>query len=162
MRFLYQLNVWKSTVIVMIVSLPWFLYILTREEGYETAVLWAYTALVYFILAFILYLFLRMIGKLGRTPARRKLVIFTRVYIRFHVAAGLHGLAAILMHISYMLSIGSAVTSTGQLGILAVFSLGALLTTGYLRKQKSSGRRRRYHRYTAYLFLLLVLLHILF
>ncbi len=162
MKFLYQLNVWKSSVIVLIGSLPWFVYLITKETGYETAVLWAYTALVYFILAFILYIFLRLIGKLGRTVTRRRLVTFTRVYIRFHIAVALHGLASILVHISYMLSIGSAQTSTGQLGLLAVVFLVALLTTGYLRKRKSSGRRRRYHRYTAYLFLLFVLLHMLF
>lgn len=161
LRFLFRLNVWKSTVIVFVLSLPWFIYLFTIHSEFTASIMWAYTALVYFVLAFILYLFLRMIGILGRSASRRRLVIFTRVYIRFHIAVALHGVAALIIHASFMLNNGAARIITGQLGILAVLALLAVLTTGYLRKRKSSGRRRRYHRYTAYLFFLFVILHLL-
>ncbi|WP_349409199.1 hypothetical protein [Pseudalkalibacillus sp. SCS-8] len=160
LRFLFRLDVRKSTGIALAVSSPWLLYLLWRPMDHATAILWANTALVYFILAFILYLFLRLIGRLGRSEARRRLVIFTRVYIRFHVASAILGVGALLMHAGYMLSTGWAATLTGKTGMVALIALAALLFTGYLRKRKSSGRRRRFHRYTAYLFLIIVFFHV--
>ncbi|MCF6139387.1 hypothetical protein [Pseudalkalibacillus berkeleyi] len=152
---------WRSTGITIILFMPWFIYMFSRPYNLSTAILWAYTALSCFVLAFILYIFLRLIGRLGRTDMRRKLVVFTRVYIRFHIAIALIGVASLFMHMKYMLSNGWASTLTGQLGLVAVAALVALLATGYLRKIKSSGKRRRYHRYASYIFLLITILHML-
>lgn len=70
------------------------------------------------------------------------------------------GTILILIHAIYMFSIIPITIPYVFTGSLALAGLLAVLVTGYLRKRKSSGKRRRYHRYVAILFLVLVLIHI--
>ncbi len=161
MRFLYRLNVYQSTIILTLLSIPWLLYLLMQPRTISTAFHWAYTALIYFILSFILYLFLQWISRSGRSGFRKKLVTFTRIYIRFHVAAALLGVTSLLMHVVIMVQFGLMWSREGISGMIAIGGLSALLLTGYLRKRKSSGKRRRFHRYAAYLFLFFVLIHMM-
>ncbi|WP_408009022.1 hypothetical protein ACJROX_01370 [Pseudalkalibacillus sp. A8] len=158
-KFLYQINVWQSMVIVCLLSSPWFVYLLMTPNNHTKAILWAYTALSYFLLSFLLYIFLRLISNLGQTSIRKKIVTFTRIFIRFHVAMAILGVTSILFHIVHMLGEGWGQTVSGVSGFLAVCALIPLLVTGYLRKKKSSGKRRRFHRYAAYIFLIFVLIH---
>ncbi|MGP4081883.1 hypothetical protein ACTWQL_18460 [Pseudalkalibacillus sp. R45] len=159
MRFLYRLNVYQSTIILTLLSIPWLFYLLLQPRTISTAINWAYTALIYFILSFILYLFLQWISRSGRSNFRKKLVIFTRIYIRFHVAAALLGVTSLLMHVLIMVQFGLIGSREGLSGMIAIGGLVVLIFTGYLRKRKSSGKRRRFHRYAAYLFLFFVLIH---
>jgi membrane-anchored protein YejM (alkaline phosphatase superfamily) len=46
-------------------------------------------------------------------------------------------------------------------GLLSMLSLFAVLTTGYLRKRRSSGKRRRFHRYMAFIFITFVIIHLI-
>ncbi|WP_221569047.1 hypothetical protein [Alkalihalobacillus sp. TS-13] len=161
MRFLYRLNVYQSTIILTLLSIPWLFYLLMQPRTISTSINWAYTALIYFILSFILYLFLQWISRSGRSNFRKKLVTFTRIYIRFHVAAALLGVTSLLMHVLLMAKFGLMESRAGVSGMIAIGGLAVLLFTGYLRKRKSSGKRRRFHRFTAYLFLFFVLIHML-
>ncbi|MCF6411771.1 hypothetical protein [Pseudalkalibacillus salsuginis] len=161
-KFFYQINVWQSMVVVCLLSSPWFVYIFMIPDNHTKALLWAYTALTYFLLSFLLYIFLRLISNLGKTPIRKKIVTFTRIFIRFHVAMAILGVISILFHIVHMLNGGWGRTLQGTSGFLAVCALIPLLVTGYLRKKKSSGKRRRFHRYSAYISFIFILIHILF
>ncbi|WP_261134185.1 hypothetical protein [Bacillus sp. Marseille-Q3570] len=65
------------------------------------------------------------------------------------------------MHVVIMVQFGLMWSREGISGMIAIGGLSALLLTGYLRKRKSSGKRRRFHRYAAYLFLFFVLIHMM-
>ncbi|WP_257351340.1 hypothetical protein [Pseudalkalibacillus decolorationis] len=160
LRWLFRLNVSKSTLFATLLTSPWLIFLLLQHRDFTTAILWAYTAVVYFFISFFLLIFLKLISFLGRSNARKKLVTFTRVYIRFHVASALLGLFSLYFHVSYMLELGWVGTDVGSAGLFALIGLAGVLFTGYLRKQKSSGRRRRYHRYCAYAFIVLVIVHL--
>ncbi|WLD93630.1 hypothetical protein [Alkalihalobacillus sp. AL-G] len=159
LRWLFRLNVSKSTLIITLLSSPWLVSLFLKDTGIATAILWAYTAVGYFFISFLLLLFLKLISTMRKSEVRKRLVTFARVYIRFHVASALLGVYSLYFHVSYMLDSGWVKTSVGLAGVLALIGLAGVLFTGYLRKQKSSGRRRRYHRYFAYVFVASTILH---
>jgi hypothetical protein len=66
-----------------------------------------------------------------------------------------------LSHAFIMLRVSSLTTIKPLTGLLTIISLVGVILTGYLRKRKSSGRRRRYHRYIAFSFLILLVVHTL-
>jgi small-conductance mechanosensitive channel len=162
-KFLYTLNVKQALLIVFVLSLPWLLFLIKRlfEFNYGLAKTLGNTALVYFAIAFMLYPFLLSISRMGKRSIRKKLVTFTRIYIRFHVATAIFGTVFIIFHAGWMVSNNPLGSLHGITGIVAVLALFGVLITGYLRKQKSSGKRRRYHRYSSFLFIAAVLIHLL-
>ncbi|RNF39552.1 hypothetical protein [Planococcus salinus] len=160
LKILYRLNFRQAVLIVSILSLP-LLFLLYRL-GFDTyrAALWAgRIGAIYLMLAFILYLFLYAISHLPKSSGRQKLVTFTRIYIRFHSSLAAIGSLFIVWHLAFMLSQVS-MTPTGIAGYVTVLALLPLLVTGYMRGRKSSGLRRRMHRYMAFLFIGAVLIHV--
>lgn len=163
LKFLYTLNVKQSILIVFVLSFPWLLFLIKRlfEFDYGLAKTLGTTALVYFAISFMLYPFLFTISRMGKRTIRNKFVTFTRIYIRFHVAAAIFGTVFIFLHAWRMITIIPLGTLHKVTGIVSVLTLMGVLITGYLRKQKSSGKRRRYHRYSSFLFAAAVLIHLL-
>lgn len=157
LKKLFTINLWQSVLIVTVLSLPLFLFLGRMDGEFNRALFAGRTAGIYFLLSFILYLFLYSISHLPRGRGHRKLVIFTRIYIRFHISFAIMGAVLLVAHISYMAML--PITAVSIVGFAAAIALLPLLFTGYLRKQKSSGRRRRFHRYTAFAFAVLVLIH---
>jgi hypothetical protein len=158
---LYRLNVIHGIIIVFILTLPWGIYLLRQTYTYQLAKILADTAIVYFTIAFMLYPCLYAISHTRSKPIRRKLVIFTRVFIRFHIAVAIVGIFWIILHASWMLTLIPINSPKAITGLLTLLGLIGVLLTGYLRKVKSSGKRRRYHRYTAVLFILVVIFHLM-
>jgi hypothetical protein len=159
LKSLLKLNLSQSLFIVSTASLPILLFLI---EGitYETARRFGIAAVIYFLLAFLLYLFLLSISHMSRSELRRKLVTFTRVYIRFHIAFAIIGIVLIAVHAAMMVFI-FPITSKSISGFIAILALLSVIFTGYLRKRKSSGLRRRSHRYTAFLLIIAVIIHVL-
>jgi hypothetical protein len=158
---LFKLNVRQALIIVSILSLPIFLFFLKEPFNYALAKRMAQLSVAYFITAFSLYIFLYTIGKLSKSKARRNLVLFTRIFIRFHIAIAIFGTALITIHAIWMLRLMPIQSPFVLTGLITLLALMAVLISGYLRKLKSSGKRRRYHRYLSILFIILVVIHIL-
>jgi hypothetical protein len=158
---LYLLNVPQSLIIVLILTLPLVIFLSNYPVDYNFAKTVAHFAIIYFLIAFLLYVFLYGISHLPKSRIRKKVVIFTRVFIRFHIAIAIVGAIIIVIHATLMLTIIPIESPHALTGLLTLLSLLAVLITGYLRKRKSSGKRRRYHRYMAFLFIVVLLIHLM-
>jgi hypothetical protein len=158
---LYRLTVPQSLFIVLVLSLPLILILMRLPYDYSSAKTIAHVSILYFCIAFILYLFLFAISHLKESSGRKALVMFTRVFIRFHISMAIVGTGLIVLHAALMLTIIPTQSPLLLTGLLTLLGLLGVLITGYLRKIKSSGKRRRYHRYLSFLFILLVIIHIL-
>jgi hypothetical protein len=161
LKKLYGLNVPISLMIVTIITLPSAIFVSNYPVDYNFAKTLGRFAIIYFLIAFLLYIFLYAISHLPKSRTRKKLVIFTRVYIRFHIAIAIVGTVIIVLHATMMLSIIPIKSPHALTGLLTLLGLLVVLITGYLRKRKSSGKRRRYHRYMAFLFMVFVIIHLI-
>jgi drug/metabolite transporter (DMT)-like permease len=158
---LHVLNVPQSLVIVSILTLPMVIILNRSPIDYIFARTMARIAVFYFSAAFLLYIFLYGISHLPNIRIRKSLVIFTRVYIRFHIAMAIVGTLFIVLHATLMLKAIPVTSPRAITGLLSMLSLFAVLTTGYLRKRRSSGKRRRFHRYMAFIFITFVIIHLI-
>lgn len=161
LKKLYVMNVPQSLIIVSILTLPLAIFLVKQPYDYNFAKTLAHFAIIYFLIAFLLYVLLYGISHLPKSRARKNLVIFTRVYIRLHIAVAIVGAIIIVLHATLMLSIIPITSPHALTGLLTLLGLIAVLVTGYFRKRKSSGKRRRYHRYMAFLFILFVIIHLM-
>lgn len=152
LKRLYLLNLHQSLPIIAILTPPLVFFL----DDYH----FAKTAALYFIITFFLYPFLYTISRLPKSALRSNLVTFTRIYIRFHIAFAIIGVLLIILHVMGMQRIISINSPRAISGYLALLSLLSVLITGYLRKRKSSGKRRRFHRYMSFLFIFFVLVHL--
>jgi hypothetical protein len=161
LKKLFKLNVSNSLLIVSILSFPLILFVINKGFlDFHSAKLFGKLAIIYFSLAFLLYLFLYLISHLPKSKLRRILVVFTRIYIRFHIALAIIGTLLIAIHVIIMASIVPS-SVNAITGFFALLALVTVLFTGYLRKRKSSGNRRRFHRFMAFLFIGLVIIHVI-
>jgi hypothetical protein len=161
LKKLYVLNVSKSLMIISILTFPLLIFIIKQPYDYNSAKTIAHLAIIYFFIAFLLYLFLYGISHLSKSPIRKKLVMFTRIFIRFHIAIGIMGTILILLHASWMLTIIPITSMYAMTGLFTLLGLLGVLVTGYLRKRKSSGKRRRFHRYMAFIFIVFIIIHLM-
>jgi cation transport ATPase len=160
LKKLYALNVPQSLIIVSILTLPLVIFFVTHPFDYNFAKSLAHFAIMYFSAAFLLYVFLYGISHFPKGRTRKKLVMLTRIYIRFHIAIAIIGTIIIFLHAALMLTMIPINSPYALTGLLTLLGLLGVLITGYLRKRKSSGKRRRYHRYMAFLFIALVIIHL--
>ncbi|SDH24620.1 hypothetical protein SAMN05192534_10324 [Alteribacillus persepolensis] len=156
-RFFFRLTFLQS---FLILGTPTMMLILlltaAPSSSYEMLVNSAAAGFIYVLLAFFLYPLLIAVKHLRF----RKLVLFTRVYIRFHIALAVWGALMLFPHAAGMPSFYPVLTLKAMSGSAAAAAFMAVLLTGYFRKQKSSGKRRRYHRYAAFVFVLACLIHV--
>lgn len=143
-------------LILFLITLPWALFVFQQPALYIQAKWAARSAIIFLFMSFLLYLCLLGIrkGKKGFfSSSRNKLVLFTRKFIQFHYPFAIFGFIWILLHIHWMTQLHPS-TITMSTGIFTFAMLCFVLITGYLRKQRSSGRRRRIHRYASFLLVL--------
>ncbi|WP_280769292.1 hypothetical protein [Salipaludibacillus daqingensis] len=104
-----------------------------------------------------LFLFIRK----SKNPLyRKKTAKVARVWMKIHRPAAwlafflvfIHGVMA-LTH--FNLSSFSLLT-----GIISFFFLLLLMITGWIRNQKATGKRKRFHRYASFIFIIIVIIHI--
>ncbi|WP_158736920.1 hypothetical protein [Alteribacillus sp. YIM 98480] len=158
LRFLFRLNVVPSLVILFVPTIFLTAFLLLKQPSSINTRLvdFASASGYYFLLAFLLYPLL-----LGVKHSRRRmLVTFTRIYIRFHIATAILGTVLLLPHVVGMPFYYAVTNPKALSGLLAVCSFLAVWVSGYLRKKRSSGKRRRYHRYTAFLFIVILFVHL--
>jgi DMSO/TMAO reductase YedYZ heme-binding membrane subunit len=160
LKRLYALNVPQSLMIISILTLALVIFFVKHPFDYNFAKSLAHFAIIYFSAAFLLYVFLYGISHFPKGRTRKTLVMFTRIYIRFHIAIAIIGTLMIIFHASLMLTIIPINSPYALTGLLTLLGLLGVLITGYLRKRRSSGKRRRYHRYMAFLFIILVIIHL--
>jgi hypothetical protein len=161
LKKLYVLNLTQSVIIVSALTLPLAVFLSRFPIDYYMAKTLAHFAIIYFSAAFLLYIFLYTISHIPESPLRKGFVSFTRVYIRFHIALAIIGTLLIVFHAALMVTIIPINSPHAFSGLLSLVGLLAVLITGYLRKRRSSGKRRRYHRYMAFIFIALVIIHII-
>ncbi|WP_202080572.1 hypothetical protein [Caldalkalibacillus salinus] len=165
---LYTLTVKQSMLVLGLGMLPVMAFIIAgaTKTPSTLSITMGRMAAVLFLLAFILYGFLVAIRWLPRSRFRYRLVLFTRLFIRFHISCAIFGLSFLILHISlihhhydlHAFSVWKDPKLTS--GFMAILTLIPLLVTGYLRKQKASGARRRSHRYTGIVFVVAASIHV--
>lgn len=159
LHFFLKLNIAQAVITIVLLSIPLYLWIYHAPAGYQRAIQAAIVGVIYFLLSFSLYLFVIIIRQLNATSLRRKIVIFTRIFIRFHIAFALLGLLFILYHVYFFLPVNHSFVHLS--GLLALMTILPLFLTGYLRKRKATGKRKLTHRYAGYLCIASILLHII-
>jgi hypothetical protein len=103
LKKLFKLNVSNSLLIVSILSFPLILFVINKGFlDFYSAKLFGKLAIIYFSWAFLLYLFLYLISHLPKSKLRKILVVFTRIYIRFHIALAIIGTLLIAIHVIIM------------------------------------------------------------
>lgn len=148
-------------LILLLITLPWGVYIFQDERIWLQIARAGYTAIFFFAISFVLYLLLLAIRKLPRSLLTFSLVCFTRKYIQFHLPAALIGLFWIVMHVYWLIPYASLNHKTVTGALTLIIGLSTVFITGYLRKQKSSGKRRKFHRYASFVFIVFIVLHII-
>ncbi|ADI00367.1 hypothetical protein [Salisediminibacterium selenitireducens] len=122
-----------------------------------------YLALVLIVFNGSFYVLFRIVRKSRNRKRQIRYAKIAKILMRVHrktavvaaVFATAHSMLALYRH-------GVNPESLTQLsGVLAMLALIVLLSTGWIRNQKATGRRKRSHRYTAFGALLVIGLHIL-
>lgn len=147
-------------LIILLVTAPWAYYVFTLPALWDIARWSGITASSYFLLAFFLYILLIIIRKNPRRKWTYTVVFVTRRYIQFHLPLAVIGVLWLLIHV-FVMSSATLVNLKAMTGIMALLALSAVLVTGYMRKRKASGKRRRSHRYISYAFLIFLCVHLL-
>lgn len=115
-----------------------------------------------FLINFAMFPSLLYIRKGKNRILKRKLALYLRKEMKWHAALGWFGLALVLIHISvewHSLTYLILMSKRG-FGLLALVLLGFVLWSGWLRKQKANGKRRRFHAWSSILFTFVFLLHV--
>ncbi|UCZ51992.1 hypothetical protein LGQ02_14175 [Bacillus shivajii] len=67
----------------------------------------------------------------------------------------------VVSHLYFALSIRAEWNSSYISGMLTTIAFIVLLTSGWIRHKKATGKRRRSHQYTAISFIILLIIHII-
>lgn len=157
---IYRLQAPIPLLVLLVVNLPWAIVVYNFKSPVEQANWTGISALFFIIVSFTLYLFLLMIQNYSRHRYISHIVIFTRRYIRFHAAAAIVGLGWAIAHV-YFVAPTMMVTPKVVSGMAVFITLGIVLFTGYLRQKKASGKRRKFHRYVAFMLIFLMIVHVM-
>lgn len=120
-----------------------------------------YTAFILIVFNAGFYVLFRLVRKSKNRKRQIRYARIAKMLMRVHRKTALAAAVFAAGHSSLALyRYGVNTESLTQLsGILAMLALIVLLSTGWIRNQKATGRRKRSHRYTALGALLVIILH---
>jgi hypothetical protein len=135
-----------------------------RADGLmlETATIFSQLAVILILLNLNMYLIFLLIRKSKKRNVKLTLAKISRKLMKLHVPIAITATSFIILHIIFIV-INIAWDFTNwklTTGLITTFGLLATLFAGYRRSKKASGKRRRLHIMTAFLFFLLALIHI--
>lgn len=155
--------IWLITNLLLIIGMIIWSY-LHETIGFalKTATLFSQASVILVLFNINMYFIFLLIRKVKNRKTKITLAKISRVIMRYHVPIAITATSLIVLHITFILMNTSFDTSNIKMwfGLIAATCLLFTLFAGYLRKQKASGRRRKFHIITAFIFLLFVLQHI--
>lgn len=136
-------------------------------QGYDSSTIFfgkafAQAAFILFLINLNMYFVFLLIRKSRVRSVKIKLAKVSKRMMKYHISIALTGLLLIISHAGIMLYVKhDHLWTTKQIsGVLSAGVLIILLFSGLLRRQKATGRRRRFHYKTAFIFFGLILLHV--
>ncbi|WP_077617622.1 hypothetical protein [Bacillus sinesaloumensis] len=133
-------------------------HIVTLGQGF------AQVAIILFIINVNMYFIFLVIRRTKVRKLKITLARLSRLMMKSHIKLAIVGTILIVFHGGIMFFKIGGVIGYGHpkiiSGIVAILFLKVTLLAGYLRHKKSSGRRRKFHYTTAFLFTLMFLVHI--
>lgn len=149
-------------VVTIILIFSWSIY-----HGYESNVilvakLLAQGAFILFLINVNMYFVFLIIRKSKSRNVKVRLAKISKQMMKYHIPIALTALVIVLFHGMLMLSVKIEVFQSPVFisGIFAFLLLIILLFSGWLRRRKATGKRRKFHFFMAFIFFAFVLLHI--
>lgn len=125
----------------------------------------SFTGLVAFLLVtsnIMKYFIFRWIRHTKNRNLQIKLAYIARFWMKTHRTFGVVSFIIILFHMSLFLSTtNEPFTLKAVSGLIALLLFTSVIISGYFRHQKATGKRRKLHRSSAFLFYLFLLLHVI-
>ncbi len=150
-----------TTVIVIVL---WSLY-----RGYDSyyillGKLAAQTAFILFLVNVNMYFVFLLIRKSKVRNVKVRLAKISKTMMKYHIPLAITATLLILTHTAMMINAHSSQLWSVKTaaGALSLSLLAVLLYSGWLRRQKATGKRRKSHYTMAFTFFSFVLLHIFF
>lgn len=146
-------------ILIVVIILVWSAY-----QGYDNNTvllgkLFSQAAFILFLVNVNMYFVFLFIRSTKVRNVKIKLAQISKRMMKYHIPIAVTATTLVMIHSILMLSVHLWNIKTAS-GALAVFGLSILLFSGYLRRKKATGKRRRFHYSMAFAFLGIVLIHI--
>ena len=149
-------------IIALLIVIIWSLF-----QGYETKTAligktFSQIAFPFILINFNMYFLFLLIKKSKVRSTKIKLAKLSKQIMKFHIHIALTAALFIVLHGMMMIRTYDPLVLTGKLasGYTAFLIFLILLFSGILRKLKATGKRRRFHYITAFIFMGGLLFHI--
>ena len=119
-----------------------------------------YTALALILINVSLYFLFLWIRKSKNRPLQMKLAKIARIWMKTHRPIAAIAFFILLIHSGIAINKFELYSVNVITGLAAGIIFLLLLTSGYIRNQKATGKRKKAHRLTAFIFLFFVILHV--
>ncbi|MDQ0339102.1 hypothetical protein J2S00_001888 [Caldalkalibacillus uzonensis] len=128
----------------------------------DLAKLTSQTALILFLVNVNMYFIFLVIRKSKVRKIKVSLAKISRYMMKAHIPLAVTGTSLILIHAVLMLLYHtlSVIHIKMLSGMAALFVLAGVLSSGYLRHKKASGKRRKWHLVMAFIFMGVAIIHI--
>ncbi|MFT4415239.1 hypothetical protein ACLM5H_15365 [Fredinandcohnia humi] len=159
--------IWILVNVLLVLAISMYIWIFRIEDTRLLMLgqVLAQISLLLFIINLNMYFIFLVIRKTKVRKVKIILAKLSRRMMKGHISIAIFGAILIIFHGEIMLlKLGASIGYTHSkiiTGEIAILFLVITLFAGYLRHKKSSGRRRKFHFLSAFLFLIMVLLHML-
>ncbi|WP_258000339.1 hypothetical protein [Bacillus sp. Marseille-P3661] len=123
----------------------------------------AIAAVILFLVNFNMYFVLLMIRKGKNKEVKKKLALFSRKMMKLHVPLAITAVALIIIH-AFIMGVFhpiGLITLKKISGIVAIAVLYVHLFSGWLRRKKATGFRRKFHASISFVFFFFMFLHLM-
>ncbi len=121
--------------------------------------LFSQVAFILFLVNLNMYFVFLFIRRTKVRAAKIKLAKISKRMMKVHIPLAISATTLVLFHAILMALVHDWNIKTAS-GALAVFGLAILLFSGWLRRKKATGKRRRFHYTMAFIFFGFILFHI--
>lgn len=150
--------------LIINLSIIIFIILWSFIQGYASNIILfgkilAQVAFALFLVNLNMYFFFLFIRKSKVRKIKTQLAKMSKHMMKYHIPIAITATCLIMLHSTIMLLAQDLILKAAS-GILAVFLLSILLFTGFFRRRKATGLRRKLHYRMAFLFFTVVLVHI--
>lgn len=146
-------------VCIVVIILFWSI-----SQGYDNnsvliGKLFSQVAIILFLINLNMYFVFLFIRRTKVRNVKIKLAKISKKMMKYHIPIAFTATTLIAFHAILMLMVHNWNIKTAS-GVLAVLGLSILLFSGYLRRKKATGKRRKFHYTMAFIFFGIALIHI--
>lgn len=158
-------RIWTAAnLLLLVLSFVYIWFIRPHDSTLVvTSQTFAQVGVVLFLININMYFIFLVIRNTSIRKVKIRLAKFSRYLMKWHIKIALLGTTVILGHASInLLEFGPIIGFTHMKlvsGYMALVLLFITLVAGYLRHKKASGFRRKFHLFSAMLFLAVFLIH---